>query len=367
MKLFRTPPLLQSLCLILSTSAVAQAAYSITVDSAETTNPGSYAIDGNTSTFWHTDYSITPVPVFPHTAVIDLASELGVSGISYTPRQDGAANGNIGQHELFVSTDNENWTQVSAGSFLDDQTVKVINITPVSARYVKLVALSEAGNRGNWTSAAEITVSIATSVTAQDASVLGDWYLTLNFPLVPAAAALLPSGKLLTWSSYMPKAYGGTGKTVTATYDPSAGTISGRTVSNTEHDMFCPGLSTDFNGQVIVTGGDDAYNVSFYAPGTDAWTGGPEMKISRGYQGQTTLSDGRTFVIGGSWSGGHGGKNGEIYNPTTNSWSLLSGCPVAPMLTADAGGVFRQDNHGWLFAWKSGSVFQAGPSKAMNW
>jgi len=37
------------------------------------------------------------------------------------------------------------------------------------------------------------------------------------------------------------------------------------------------------------------------------------------------------------------------------------------MLTADAAGIFRQDNHGWLFGWKDGSVFQAGPSKAMNW
>lgn len=30
-------------------------------------------------------------------------------------------------------------------------------------------------------------------------------------------------------------------------------------------------------------------------------------------------------------------------------------------------GVYRADNHAWLFAWKGGSVFQAGPSSAMNW
>ena len=91
------------------------------------------------------------------------------------------------------------------------------------------------------------------------------------------------------------------------------------------------------------------------------------MQIARGYQASTTLSDGRIFVIGGSWNGGQGNKNGEIYNPTTNAWSLLPGCPVAPMLTSDIEGVYRQDNHGDLFGWKSGSVFQAGPSKAMNW
>lgn len=30
-------------------------------------------------------------------------------------------------------------------------------------------------------------------------------------------------------------------------------------------------------------------------------------------------------------------------------------------------GVYRADNHGMLFGWKGGYVFQAGPSKAMNW
>jgi len=37
------------------------------------------------------------------------------------------------------------------------------------------------------------------------------------------------------------------------------------------------------------------------------------------------------------------------------------------MLTADKEGVYRSDNHGWLFGWKKGTVFQAGPSTAMNW
>ena len=67
------------------------------------------------------------------------------------------------------------------------------------------------------------------------------------------------------------------------------------------------------------------------------------MQIARGYQSQATLSDGRIFTIGGSWSGGQGNKNGEVYQPLSNQWALLSGCPVAPMLTNDAAGVYRQD------------------------
>ena len=62
------------------------------------------------------------------------------------------------------------------------------------------------------------------------------------------------------------------------------------------------------------------------------------MNIARGYAAQVTVSTGNTFVIGASWSGGEGGKNAELYNG--NTWGLLSGAPVAPMLTADAQGSF---------------------------
>ncbi len=93
----------------------------------------------------------------------------------------------------------------------------------------------------------------------------------------------------------------------------------------------------------------------------------PNMKIARGYQSSATCSDGRIFTIGGSWSGGRGGKNGEIYSPDTGAWTLIPNALVAPMLTADAGGIFRADNHAWLFGWKNQTVFQAGPSIAMNW
>lgn len=172
----------------------------------------------------------------------------------------------------------------------------------------------------------------------------------------------------MTFASYRVSTFsiGASGNTYTATYDPATGSVSERNVVNTAHDMFCPGMSVDGNGRAVVTGGDTASKTSIYDPLTDSWSIGATMNIARGYQASTTLSDGRIFTIGGSWSGGYGGKNGEIYNSTANTWSLLSGCPVAPMLTNDAGGIFRQDNHGWLFGWKTGSVFQAGPSKAMN-
>jgi galactose oxidase len=180
--------------------------------------------------------------------------------------------------------------------------------------------------------------------------------------------SLLTNGKLLIWSAYAKDNFGGErGYTQTGIYDPATGESSQLQVSNTQHDMFCPGISLDFNGRVIVTGGSNAAKTSIYDPASNAWTGAPNMQIARGYQSSTTLTDGRVFTIGGSWSGARGGKDGEIYDPSANTWTKLPGTLVSPMLTNDAGGVWRADNHAWLFGWKNKTVFQAGPSIAMNW
>ena len=65
-------------------------------------------------------------------------------------------------------------------------------------------------------------------------------------------------------------------------------------------------------------------------------------------------------MIGGSWNGNYGtccNKTGEVWSNATG-WTLLPGCPTDPLLTNDAQGLFRADNHAWLFAWKSGTIFQ---------
>ncbi|TVY84405.1 Galactose oxidase [Lachnellula suecica] len=353
-------------------------AVSITVDSFQVGHEGAKAIDGNSSTFWHSEYSPT-LAALPHSAILDLGSSQLLNGFTYLPRQDGSSNGNIGQHTVELSLDGTTWNLVANTTFVDDESQKETGFANAQARYVRITALTEAGNRGSWSSAAEFGVRVASTSTTN-----GQWGPVIAFPLVPAAAAVSYStGNIVTFASYRVNTFSigasvngcsgseklirDLGNTYTATYNPATNTVSELNVVNTVHDMFCPGMSIDANGRAVVTGGDNANKTSIYDPVTNAWTIGAVMKIPRGYQASTTLSDGRIFTIGGSWSGGYSGKNGEVYNATANTWSLLSGCLVAPMLTNDAQGIFRQDNHGWLFGWKSGSVFQAGPSKAMNW
>src|SRR5260370_18642435 len=82
-----------------------------------------------------------------------------ISGLSYLPRQDDSLNGTIGQYSVSVSSDGLNWgSPVASGTWADDQTEKYAVFTPTSARFVRLTALSEAGNRGPWSSAPEINI-----------------------------------------------------------------------------------------------------------------------------------------------------------------------------------------------------------------
>lgn len=128
-------------------ATVAAAAVTITVDSYQVGNEGTKAIDGNTSTFWHTEYSPT-LAALPHTAVIDLGLSQLLNGVSYLPRQDGTSNGNIGQHTIELSTDQTTWTLVANATFIDDSSIKYSGFANRQARYIRIIAYTEAGNRG---------------------------------------------------------------------------------------------------------------------------------------------------------------------------------------------------------------------------
>ena len=358
-----------------------------------------------------------------------------VNGLSYQPRQGSGSNGNIGQHTVSLSADGETWEQVAFGAYLNDGTTKRTFFSNATARYVRLTAQSEAQGQ-QFSSAAELNVYSpdpaldAAFFEPLDPAVAGRWTTTLDLPLVPAAAALVPDGSVVLWSAYRPDLFsGGTGLTQTVVWSPNTETVSQNTVSNTRHDMFvsflstipspsasarnlrkesrkhfepgrlyncpemkngtpeeppnpyevhlrrsianpsrpqCPGISLDAEGRIVVTGGNDEKKTSIYDPGTKAWTTGPQMNVGRGYQSSTTVADGRVFTIGGSWSGGRFQKDGEVYEPG-GSWTNATGCKTAPLLTADKQGIYRRDNHAWLFAWRRNSVFHAGPSRSMNW
>ncbi len=350
--------------------------WTVKADSQETARENDRAsnvLDGNAQTVWQSAWSSTPPAPLPHILTVDLKKSVSVGGLTYLPRPAASVKGRIGRFRIATSTNGSTWTdRISSGVFADNPALQTVVFPPVTTRYVRLTVLSEAGNRGPWASMAELNLlGPSGSVVAQQ----GVWSAPVGFPLVPVAAAQLPNGKILTWSAYWSDRFtGGRGQTMTATYDPATGVVTQRTITQTGHDMFCPGIATLPDGRILVMGGNDSAKTSIYDPKNDSWTTGPTMTTARGYQAAVTLDDGRVFTIGGSWSGGHGGQNGiprkagEIFSLATG-WTALPGADVVPMLTndSDPDGDYRKDNHAWLFAWSGGKVLQAGPSKAMNW
>uniref|UniRef100_UPI0023ED98A5 galactose oxidase-like domain-containing protein n=1 Tax=Eudoraea chungangensis TaxID=1481905 RepID=UPI0023ED98A5 len=207
------------------------------------------------------------------------------------------------------------------------------------------------------------------------------WSDPIGFGIVPVAVANLPDGRLITWSSQFRDTYvaTGDGATFTEIFDPflgSDGQALGEFVTNTDHDMFCPGINNLADGRILSAGGTSSERTSIYDPTTGLWSVAAEMNIPRGYQGNVTLSDGTVFTLGGSWGGGNnsstnGGKDAELWSPETG-WLLLPGITGEDIynsndLSRETEGVFRVDNHLWLWPASNGRVFHAGPSEMMHW
>ncbi|KAJ9248383.1 CAZyme family AA5 [Paecilomyces variotii] len=325
-----------------------------------------YAIDGTNTTSWrssseHGHHSIT----------VDLKQIYHVSAVVVLPPIDTGVEGLITEHEIYVSNDNEHWEDpVAYGMWPDTNRQRMSVFEPTSARYVRISTSSkDARKEQSWVGISELNIFGTLYAIPQDPT-RGVWGPTLDFPVVPVAGAQEASGHIVLWSSWASDQFHSTpgGKTAMTRWNPLTKDVSKRIVTNTQHDMFCPGISIDGTGMMVVTGGNDASQTSLYNATADKWVTGQAMHLRRGYQASTTLSDGRVFVIGGSWAGGSNiPKDGEVYDPYTGNWTMLPGAKVEPMLTDDQEGAWRADNHGWLFGWKNQTVFQAGPSKAMNW
>jgi galactose oxidase len=343
---------------------IARTDWSLTCSSSNSKYPCQNIIDGTNTSSWRSNPDLNG-----HSITIDLKRHYTVSALVVLPPIDTDTNGLITQHEIYVSNDNQDWKgPVALGMWPTTNRQRLAAFEPVTARYVKLNTSSEA-TESSWIGISELNL-YATQYTIPQDPKLGVWGPTLNFPIVPVSGAQEASGNILLWSSWDDDQFHSTpgGKTVMTQWNPIRNEVSKRTVSNTQHDMFCPGIAIDGTGMIVVTGGNDASQTSLYDSANDEWVMGPEMSLRRGYQASTTLSDGRVFVIGGSWAGGSNfPKDGEVYDPLTRNWTLLPGAKVKPMLTQDMEGPWRADNHGWLFGWKKQSVFQAGPSKQMNW
>ncbi len=198
---------------------------------------------------------------------------------------------------------------------------------------------------------------------------VGDWSDPIKFPNIPVAAAVLPNGKVVTWSSWDRFTFGKDGprRSYTSIWDPATGQVGEVLVTNTRHDMFCPGTAMLPDGRLLVMGGGEyVTSTSIYDFKTSTWSDGPDMDYHRWYNTALTLGDGDVFTLGGE-RGGEGGDRitsglGEVWNENTG-WRTLSGTPIAPIANTGQ----RGTEHPQLFLAPNGKVFAAGPSPTMYW
>ncbi len=219
----------------------------------------------------------------------------------------------------------------------------------------------------------------ANVLSAQDPAQEGAWSDPIAFDLVPVAVANLPDGRLVTWSSkHMTDFGGGDGATYTQIFDPaigSGGAALPMTLTQTDHDMFCPGINNLVDGRILVSGGSSSGKTSIYDPVTEIWSPADDLNVPRGYQAAVTLPNGAIFTLGGSWSGGIGGKFGEIYSlatgwvpmPSIEGELLLDGNDPDLDEPVPSQKAYRSDNHAWLWAAPNGKIFHAGPGTDMHW
>jgi len=276
---------------------------------------------------------------------LDVKSSSTADGASV---QQYACNGTKAQ--TWIPTPNSSWSQLVAQ--VSGKCLNVANASRVSGALLTQATCVSADQQ-RWTISA--------------APLPSRWSTKTVFSLVPVAAANLADGRVLAWSAYDRFTFGGDrGKTYTTTLDPQTGKSTEVLVTNTGHDMFCPGTTMLPDGRLLVNGGSSSSKTSIFNPSTGTWSTSNLMKIPRGYQANTLTSKGEVFTLGGSWSGGKGGKHAEIWADGLG-WRKLPGVLVDQFLGNDPGGVFRSDNHMWLVAHSDGWVFHAGPSAQMHW
>nr|1EUT_A Chain A, SIALIDASE [Micromonospora viridifaciens]1EUU_A Chain A, SIALIDASE [Micromonospora viridifaciens] len=116
------------------------------VDSEETAREdgrASNVIDGNPSTFWHTEWSRADAPGYPHRISLDLGGTHTISGLQYTRRQN-SANEQVADYEIYTSLNGTTWDgPVASGRFTTSLAPQRAVFPARDARYIRLVALSE--------------------------------------------------------------------------------------------------------------------------------------------------------------------------------------------------------------------------------
>ena len=240
------------------------------------------------------------------------------------------------------------------------------------------------------------SASRSSAATIDVRAAIGSWSPILDLPLSPISGALLPTGEFVLWAGKNPGGWAdntlGTTQTnyVIMTLDQLVDGSPLHMNITKNPEMFCPGTTNLVNGDLLVNGGSGPEATILFDLSTKSWKQGGLMNIPRGYNSNALTISGNVFTIGGSFAKsffdkrtnhtfGLGGKDGELWTPSSEggTWMITnkgSGNIIGGIedgsTSPDPQGIYRSDNHAWLFPYKSTAgedkIFHAGPSHKMH-
>ncbi|MEM7384661.1 MAG: putative Ig domain-containing protein, partial [Verrucomicrobiota bacterium] len=184
----------------------------------------------------------------------------------------------------------------------------------------------------------------------------GQWSPVKSWPHVPVSAAMLPNGKLLTYSGQENKVWPGTAhRTRWSIYDPETDLFSQNTHNG--HEMFCAAIVTRSDGVVQTTGGRFTIeHSSRFDFRTGQWTRARSMAGKRWYNTSVAMPDGKVLAFSGKGSP----NQVEEYTRESNSWRVIGGLNWTPIGSQEV-------NWPHILLAPDGRLFHFGPTETMHW
>jgi hypothetical protein len=188
-------------------------------------------------------------------------------------------------------------------------------------QYFFQVSSADASQQLSTSSVASFTT---TSPSQPPPDQVGQWGSLINWPLVAVHSSLMPNGNVLLWDGWETPS-----KAVV--WNPATQAFTDVTTAS---GLFCSGHAQLADGRVLVAGGHDQgtgftetgiVDANIFNPANNQWTRVADMHFPRWYPSATTLPDGRVLVISGMTTSGRWADTPEVYNPATNTWTLLTG------------------------------------------
>lgn len=196
-------------------------------------------------------------------------------------------------------------------------------------------------------------------------NVVGEWGEVIAWPHIAVSTANLPDGRILTWAgSEIDSTPGLIDFTFASIYDPSNNTFD--EANNTIHSMFCAGLTTLENGNIVASGGNlDTVKTSFFDLQTQTWQPLQDMFDARWYGTNVTLPNNQIF----STYARSAANRSEKFDPASNQWVSTPNADMQDLVDEQNAKIAAGADMQWYAAMTvqpDGKIFHAGPTPTFH-